>query len=219
LSYVLIALALASAIADWVGVANGNKRLEYVFKPLTIVFLLAFTLLHPLPADEGDRQRIAIAAALAFSLAGDVFLMQTKDMFVAGLASFLVAHLCYVVAFSPLPPIGETWPVIVVVAIVAGTLLSIMVRAMLEKGKRSLVGPVVAYVAAIGAMVVAAVSTLIGDAPMPAAAFAAGGAILFMASDSLIGWHRFVRELRWAPVAIIVTYHLGQTGLVLSLVR
>jgi hypothetical protein len=45
------------------------------------------------------------------------------------------------------------------------------------------------------------------------------GASLFFASDSLIAWNRFVRPRAWAPVAIMVTYHLGQAGLVTSLVR
>ena len=42
-------------------------------------------------------------------------------------------------------------------------------------------------------------------------------AVLFMASDSMIGWKRFVAEFRGADVAIIVTYHLGQVLLVLGL--
>jgi hypothetical protein len=37
-------------------------------------------------------------------------------------------------------------------------------------------------------------------------------------SDSLIGWTRFVRAHSWGPLAIIVTYHLGQAALVVSLV-
>jgi uncharacterized membrane protein YhhN len=45
------------------------------------------------------------------------------------------------------------------------------------------------------------------------------GAVLFMTSDALIAETRFVGPRRWAPLAIIVTYHLGQAGLTLSLVR
>ena len=33
-------------------------------------------------------------------MAGDIFLMLPNDRFVAGLASFLVGHLAYVVAFT-----------------------------------------------------------------------------------------------------------------------
>jgi uncharacterized membrane protein YhhN len=48
---------------------------------------------------------------------------------------------------------------------------------------------------------------------------AGAGAVLFMVSDALIAETRFVGARRWAPVVIIVTYHLGQAGLTLSLVR
>ena len=45
------------------------------------------------------------------------------------------------------------------------------------------------------------------------------GASLFAASDALIAWNRFVGSTPAASVVIMVTYHLGQLGLVLSLVR
>jgi uncharacterized membrane protein YhhN len=57
-----------------------------------------------------------------------------------------------------------------------------------------------------------------GSAVASGNAMAAVGALLFMASDSLIGETRFVQARPWAGVAIMVTYHLGQAGLVLSLV-
>ena len=44
------------------------------------------------------------------------------------------------------------------------------------------------------------------------------GAGLFYVSDALIAWNRFVAETRHGRVAIMVTYHLAQVGLVLSLV-
>jgi uncharacterized membrane protein YhhN len=43
------------------------------------------------------------------------------------------------------------------------------------------------------------------------------GAGLFYVSDSLIASTRFRREVRWAPVAIMVTYHGAQGFLVASL--
>ena len=72
-----------------------------------------------------------------------------------------------------------------------------------------LIGPVIAYMAAIAAMVTVAAAT--GNV------LATVGAGLFMFSDSLIAINRFVKPMTWAPMAIIVTYHLGQAGLVASL--
>ena len=68
-----------------------------------------------------------------------------------------------------------------------------------------------AYMGVISVMVACAIGN--GDPR------AIAGAGLFMFSDSLIAWNRFVRPLAWAPVTIMVTYHLGQAGLVLSLLR
>jgi uncharacterized membrane protein YhhN len=45
------------------------------------------------------------------------------------------------------------------------------------------------------------------------------GAALFVTSDSMIAWSKFVAPFAAAPVAIMVTYHLAQAGLVLSLLR
>jgi uncharacterized membrane protein YhhN len=72
-----------------------------------------------------------------------------------------------------------------------------------------LAGPVVAYMLVISAMVATAVGT--GHAA------AIAGAASFYASDALIAWNRFLRATRHARVVIMVTYHLAQVGLVLSL--
>jgi uncharacterized membrane protein YhhN len=69
---------------------------------------------------------------------------------------------------------------------------------------------VAAYILVISVMVTMAIGT--GDAR------AIVGASLFYVSDALIAWNRFVRPLAFAPVAIMVTYHLAQAGLVLFLV-
>ena len=54
-----------------------------------------------------------------FSLAGDVFLMLPRDAFVAGLAAFLVAHVCYVVGFWTDPPAAVAMLVASVVVVIA----------------------------------------------------------------------------------------------------
>jgi uncharacterized membrane protein YhhN len=40
------------------------------------------------------------------------------------------------------------------------------------------------------------------------------GATVFAASDSILAVNRFVRPLAWAPVAVMVTYHVGQALIV-----
>jgi uncharacterized membrane protein YhhN len=43
------------------------------------------------------------------------------------------------------------------------------------------------------------------------------GAVLFFASDGMIGWSRFVSDFPGSRVLIMVSYHVGQIGLVLGL--
>ena len=96
LSWLLLGLAAVAAVSDWVGVGERWKSVEYLAKPLAMVALVGVALsLHA----EVPGRRPWIVAALALSLLGDVFLMVPRDMFVAGLGSFLLAHVAYIVAF------------------------------------------------------------------------------------------------------------------------
>src|SRR5262249_34698346 len=141
------------------------------------------------------------------------FLMLPQDLFVPGLAAFLVAHLCYVAGFWSSGPTAVAFlvSVIVVVLVVvplARTILGAITRAG-EPGELRIA--VALYITGLPAMLATGLAT--------GTLLAAIGAALFVASDSMIAWARFVRRLAWAPVAIMVTYHLGQAGLVASLLR
>ena len=198
----LLGMAAVFAVADWVAVARRSKPLEYAAKPLALVGLIGVALTI-VPEDESMRTWFVVA--LVLSLAGDVFLMLPRDLFVAGLASFLLGHVAYVVGFGP----AQAWPWILGVAVVGAAVGTPIIRALRRDGHGELLGPVLAYMAVISLMVACAIGE--GDPR------AIAGAALFMASDSLIAWNRFVRPLAWAPVTIMVTYHLGQALLVLGL--
>ena len=99
----------------------------------------------------------------------------------------------------------------VVAALVAPLGRRILTSIARARQPRELRFAVAAYMAVISAMLATALAT--GNV------LAAAGAVLFVASDSMIAWDRFVRPFAWAPVAIMVTYHLGQAGLVASLLH
>jgi uncharacterized membrane protein YhhN len=206
---ILLALAAAAAVLDWYAVATQRKPLEYACKPLALALLTGVALALD-PAD-GSR-RTAFVVALVLSLLGDVFLMLPRDLFPPGLAAFLLGHVAYIVGLLA----GPTNAAALAAAAggVAATLPGLglpVVRGVLAQGHRELVGPVIAYMAVLAAMFVCALATL-----NPLAALGAG---LFFSSDTVLAWNRFVRPLSWGPLAVIVSYHLGQALLVLSLVR
>lgn len=206
----MLGVAGLFAVADWFAVATQRGALEHLCKPAAaLAFLATAVALDPVHTDT----RTWFCVALVFCVAGDVFLMLPRDAFVLGLASFLVAQLCFAVGFAlHIESAGELVLGVVVVAVVAVPLSIRFLRALRVVGRGSLVGPVLAYVGAIGAMVATGIAA--------GGAFAIAGAALFFASDALIGETRFVRYRAWCSgVEVIVTYHLALAGLVFSLVR
>lgn len=201
-------VAAVAAAANWIAVARDHKPVEYVAKPLTMAALVAMAVL--LDVSEPSRQVWFVAAAV-FSLAGDVFLMLPRDRFVAGLASFFVAHLCYIGGLlqRPSPDVGMAAVGGIVVVTGVLTVGWRVVGAVTAGPHRQLRVPVTGYIIVIGVMVV----TAFAYGPW----IAIVGALLFFVSDSIIAWRRFVRSLRWDAVSIMVTYHLAQGLLLLSL--
>ena len=212
----LICGAAVAALVDWWAVRRADKRLEYFAKPAVMVFLIAAAVTLD-PADPTRRWWFVVA--LAFSLLGDFFLM-LPDRFVPGLAAFLVAHLAYIAGFHfrpPSPPSHFLWTDTTLAGLAAavvifGTVTFLIGRRVVRGAKRldSKLGlPVGVYMVVITVMVAKAVAD--------GSVFAAAGALFFYASDALIGFNRFVAPQRWMPLAIIVSYHLAQIGLVVSL--
>jgi uncharacterized membrane protein YhhN len=206
-AFVALSLAVVVAAADWAAVHVDARRVEYLCKPLTMVLLIGAALAIE-PADGAVRWWFV--AGLVLSLAGDVFLMSPRNLFVAGLASFLVAHLAYVVGMHVAGV--AALPLLVGLAVVSLAMAAVgsrIVRGVRRGAEPGLAGPVVAYMLVISAMVASAVGTV-----NPAWI---AGASLFYASDALIAWNRFVGSTPHPRVSIMVTYHIGQIGLVLGL--
>lgn len=204
LAWLLVGGAGLFAIADWVAVVSGKKRLEFVCKPATLALLVGTAVaLDP----RHDAQRWEFVIALVLSLAGDVLLM--IDRFLPGLIAFFGAHIAYVVGLRAGQPNFRPMIVSAVVVLVPIFFIGRRILISVREDAPELSSPVSLYIAAISVMVASALAS--GNA------LAATGAVLFMASDTLIAWNRFVRPLEWAPITIIVTYHLAQAGLVLSL--
>ena len=204
--YSLIGLALLIAVADWWAVYTKNRRAEYVLKPLVMVILIAATV--AMSAPDPAAARPLILAGLVASLIGDVFLM-LKDKFVPGLAAFLVAHLFYALGFILMGIIGLPFIAGLLIAVIVFRRLGVRIVTGAAESNRSLGVPVALYITAISVMFMFAIGTF-----RPAAMI---GATLFCLSDSLIGWTRFVKDIPNGRVYIMVSYHLAQIAIVLSL--
>jgi uncharacterized membrane protein YhhN len=208
LSWALLLATLVVAVADWWATWAERPDIRYATKPATLALLIgvAATLT---PVDPTIRAWMVVG--LVLSLAGDVFLMLPEKWFVAGLGSFLLGHIAYIVGLQLAPrSIGWTLVGVVVVLVAIATVGRRIVQSVGAGDQREMVGPVIAYLVVISAMVVSAFGT--------SAAWAIAGASLFYASDATLAWNRFIEQRRFGPLAVMVTYHLGQIGLVAWLV-
>jgi uncharacterized membrane protein YhhN len=199
------ALPAVFALVDWYAVSREDRQTETWAKPATLVALIVAALV--LGATDSSAG-LWLLAALVFGLIGDVLLLGDSDArFRSGLASFLVGHLLFVVSFVVLGLDQPGWLWIAWLVLFACLIATRrVVPATFLRGGRALAFPVAGYTVVIGAMLIIAFDT--GE-PLIAL-----GAAVFAASDSILAVDRFVSPRPWAPVAVMVTYHVGQALIV-----
>jgi len=155
--------------------------------------------------------RWSVVAGLGCSALGDAFLMARKDYFIEGLASFLVAHLCYLWALTRDSRwAAVNWPFLF------GAALGLGMLAVLWPGiAGSLRIPVAVYAGALLAMAAQAASRAV-DKKDIAATLAALGAAFFVASDSILAFQRFRQPLAGGHILVLGTYFIAQAGIALG---
>ena len=201
------ALAMASAVTGWTAA-------HLVFKPLTMLIALGVVLLARRASATALRGAVWLLAALAASLAGDVFLM-LEGLFIPGLAAFLLAHLAYIALFRQdvpwLPSRQAAWGV-------AAAGLGMFAVLWFGGLPPELRAPVAAYVLAIGLMTAQALgrASVQRDGP---SVMVAVGAVCFMLSDTLLAINRFVSPLPMSAFWVLGSYYAAQCLMVMGVLR
>jgi uncharacterized membrane protein YhhN len=198
----LITVAVLATLTSVLGL----QELHFIFKPLTMLIAIVFVAVRAYQSGVTGRFHYLLLAALAASMAGDVFLMLPGGYFIPGLASFLVAHLFYIALFRQ----GVPWfPSRV--ALAAGLAVGAAMYAWVWTGLNDpvLKVAVAAYVSVISLMVAQAIgrATVHRSATSTAVAL---GACIFMLSDSLIAINRFVQPLPLVSLWVLTTYYVAQ---------
>ena len=200
LTFILVLLVILSASVHIWAEYRGPQRYVYIFKPLTMVFILLIAILGQATL---PLYKYMIIAGLVFSMAGDVFLMLPSDRFVAGLVPFLIAHLFYIVAFVsevsaltwwPLPPLATY-----------GIVIYIILAPYLGKLKL----PVLIYVVVILIMAWLAWERW-SQTSQSGALLASVGAVLFVISDTILAINRFRGAFKLARALNLTTYFAAQ---------
>ncbi len=200
---ILVSALLAIAGAPW---ALALPALVFAFKPLTTVLILA----RAWPRGRATPQaRRWVLAGLALSLVGDIALLWPQQGFLPGLVAFLLAHACYLVAFTRGVRFAARPLAFAAYALVAGGVL----WQLWPSVPGALRAPVAVYVIALAAMAAqAAVVWRVarGTADEALARRLALGGALFLCSDALLAINKFAAPLPAAGLWILATYWAAQ---------
>lgn len=200
----LLGLIVATGLVHLATLSVDSEPLHWVFKllPMTLIITLAVTS----PSARTSRvYKGLVVAGLIFSIGGDAFLLLSGDMwFTIGLASFLTGHLFYTAAMlTRLRGSLLRWlsavPIVLYCVWMAFKFHEVLTS---DDTKSGLWIPVLCYIIVIGLMFWTAI--LSGNG------YAAIGALLFVISDSVLAWNKFVEPLPSAGLMIMSTYFAAQ---------
>lgn len=179
---------------------------DFMIKSIPAVTLCIMALVY-LPGITGQT----LALGFFFSAVGDTALSFEKSeggegWFIGGLGAFLIAHVCYMVAFFQ-HHVYQPGRLPVAIALI---LFAVVMAAVLWPRLGKLRLPVLVYIAVIMGMGIAA------SFNAAAGVWLIVGAVLFMLSDSLIAVNKFLREVPMAHLLIMITYYSGQWLILMS---
>lgn len=192
---------------------NEDIRLIYLSKPLIVFSLMAFFWHH---TPNRTRHEKLFLAGLFFSLLGDIFLMFTEfseNYFKLGLGAFLVAQINYIMAFlSEVRGKGglvKTKPWLALPVLGYG----VWFVYTLYPGLNNLLLPVAVYATVLMLMLLAALNR--AGAVLPrSASLVIVGALLFVLSDSLLAYGKFIEIFPYYRLWVMSTYAAAQYFLV-----
>lgn len=202
LELLLIAVSVLATVTSTLGL----QTLHFIFKPLAMLLAIALVAVRARQSPAASRFDTLLMAALAASLAGDVFLMLPGNYFIPGLASFLLAHLFYIALFRQEVPWFPSRRALLG-TLTVGAAMYLWVWGGLTDPVLKLA--VAAYVSVIALMVAQAIgrAVVLRNAASTAVAL---GACVFMLSDALIAINRFVQPLPLVSLWVLTSYYLAQ---------
>ena len=210
----LIGIFILSAGINVLANIFGWDDFSFFSKPLIMLALIAFYW------TESQQRSMIFTLAMIMCWAGDVFLMfQSRHelYFMAGLGSFLLGHILYIISYQQhrwsegnglLGPqkVRFSLPIIL-----AGTGLVVILYPALG----GLKVPVMVYALVITLMALQALLRY-GFTTVRSFVMIFSGALLFMVSDSVLAFNKFLSPVPFAGGIIMSTYCVAQLLIVLG---
>lgn len=196
-------------------IATDNQTLRLITKPLIIPLLSGYYL--SMQVKRKPLLKDYVLHGLFFSWIGDV-LLQSDNLFIPGLLSFLTAHIFYIVYFVKIKSTQNSFFKLRPIMLMAVIAYLVELMYILWPFLGGMKIPVLLYGITISTMLSAAMWQY-QKLENKTALFFIIGATLFVASDSLLAFNRFRENFYLSGISIMTTYILAQLFIVTGAIR
>jgi len=145
------------------------------------------------------KYKTLILIGLLFCLIGDAFLLY-NNYFIAGLISFLLAHIIFTYAFILIDGFNKKYGVLALLLLICSSFFII-----LKASLGDLLIPVAIYMLVIVCMNWQAISLYLKKKNV-SYLLLSFGAVLFLISDSILAYDKFKEPFSFAGILILITY-------------
>ncbi len=219
-SIILHLLFAVIVVVELTGRFVDRVQLEYMVKPLIMIWIAAYFLLYK----QKKKFTVPVLISFLFSWVGDNygrFSDKNELFFFAGVGGFFVAQLTYIYTFATFSEVNirgpiqkNLWLILPFLVYVAGIYL------LLFPGLEGLMKPIIlVYALSLMGMSMMALNrkSRVGQAGFRLVFV---GSLLFLISDSMIALNKFYQEFTLAGFWIMITYiaaqYLIMRGLILE---
>lgn len=212
LSQAALYLFYGNAIINLFAQVMKSDWVDFITKPLIMSTLLVYYLAGR--KEKTNNLSYLMIAAIFFSWSGDIILMlqiRHENLFVFGLGSFLVAHLCYIPAYGKAvyAEKSEESKSFIRTRIAFLIFVGLALIYILYPKLGEMLVPVSLYTIVIITMAIAAVMRK-GRTIDKSFIMVYSGALLFIMSDAMIAINKFLNPLVQARLLIMATYIAAQ---------
>lgn len=187
---------------DVISVILNLEWIRFVFKPLIIPSLMS---LYYFSADKMNKW---YAIALIFSFLGDVLLLDKFNYFLFGVGSFLITQILFIkIIIGQLNKSSLDRKIIAVLPFLA--FYVILMYKLMETLDKFLF-PVGLYGITISIFGMVSFLNYLLDKRSTTSKYLLFGAIIFIASDTMIALNKFYEPQEYYAVAIMITYIMAQ---------
>lgn len=215
LHLVFLIIVILSLYSAW----TGDRTYEYIGKPMILPWIALYFLLNTPDAPH----RWLVLLAFLFSWIGDLLLMfswKNELFFFAGVGGFFLSQIAFILSFGKYNLLSgkgliQRRPLWLLPFLVCCTGIFLLIKPGLE-------GPmlyvVLIYAISIIGMSIAAFNRY-GLTNISAFWLAFSGSLLFIVSDSLLAYNKFITEINKGGLIVMITYIGAQYLIMLGLAR